>query len=365
MDLNAPDAISVIIPNYNHGTIVKEAISAFAFQNAAPAEIIVVDDKSTDNSLVELEALAVEFPSLRIIARQTRRGPVAALNVGLQAARGQYVCFGAADDVMLSGTLTALLAAVRAHPQAAFASCEALVVEAETGKITTRPPVRPAQTTGYLSPASTGRVLRRIDNWILCGAALVRRDLVIAEGGFDETLGPFADGYLLRSLALRHGCCFVPHLGLVWRVSQRSYSRSVAADPAAAQRMLEMAMTRMRGNDVFPPWYPALFARRWRFGTGLLAARARPINEAMLTTLSARGPLGRVLLRTAARFGGKAAELAALMWLFLQERPTSLVGLVWTYARRRMSGAHASHRGHWGYLSSMEARTGGPGQNQR
>jgi glycosyltransferase involved in cell wall biosynthesis len=90
--------LSVVIPNYNHGSVIANAISAFARQIPAPDEIIVVDDGSTDDSVPILMRLLELYPTLRILRLEANQGTVAAMNQGLRAARGTYVNFGASDD---------------------------------------------------------------------------------------------------------------------------------------------------------------------------------------------------------------------------------------------------------------------------
>ena len=213
------------------------------------------------------------------------------------------------------------------YPQAAFACCEVNVVDDDTGRSTYRPPVRPSYAPAFLDPLEVARLLRRIDNWILTGTAVVRRDFMLEAGGFDAALGASADSFVFRKLSLQHGCCFVPRLGLIWRKSARGLSRTQAADPSASMLTLATTLDRMRADPVFPRWYPAVFERRWRFAIGRLACQASPMNRAVLTYLG-KGSVGRAVLTLASAAGGRFGRIAALVWLTLQERPTSFAGLI-------------------------------------
>jgi glycosyltransferase involved in cell wall biosynthesis len=330
---SASPRLSAVIPNFNHGAVVGEAIRAIAGQTPAADEIIVVDDGSTDNSAEVLERLSKEIPRLLVLRLEENRGAIFALNHGLKHARGDYVNFGAADDLVRPGLFAAMLEVLALHPQAAFACCEAIVAETESGRTEFRPPVRPSNTETYFEPIEVRNLLRRIDNWILSGTALVRRDLVLDLGGFDPALGAFTDGFLFRKLALRHGFCFVPRLGLTWRVSTTGLSRLQAANFASSMAVLASAVSRMRADADFPSWYPEIFERRWRFAIGRIAASAHPMNRAVLVELS-RGPVGRTIMTVAAGIGGQIGRVVVLVWLTLLYRPTSLVGLVKTAIAR-------------------------------
>jgi len=106
-------------------------------------------------------------------------------------------------------------------------------------------------------------LLRRSDNWILTGSAVFRRDRVLEAGGFSSALGSFADGYLARKIALRHGFCFAPETVATWCIFEEGLSRTTAADPQQAVRAMARALAHIAANPIFPRWYPALFERRW------------------------------------------------------------------------------------------------------
>lgn len=89
--------ISVIIPVYNGERYLAEAIKSVLGQTLPAAEVIVVDDGSTDGSV----EIARRFsPSVRYF-RQINQGPATARNVGVNAAQGQMLAFLDADDLWL------------------------------------------------------------------------------------------------------------------------------------------------------------------------------------------------------------------------------------------------------------------------
>ena len=90
--------MSIVMPNYNHGSYLREAIAAIACQSTLPDEVVVVDDGSTDNSVAILQKLATDMPWLQIVRHTENRGVNAACNTGLKIIRGDFVLFSAADD---------------------------------------------------------------------------------------------------------------------------------------------------------------------------------------------------------------------------------------------------------------------------
>src|SRR5579872_2544425 len=88
---------SVIINNYNYGAYVAEAIKSALNQNYKPLEVIVVDDGSTDNSREVISS----FGDRILAIYQKNGGQNSACNAGWLKAKGNFVLFLDADDVLL------------------------------------------------------------------------------------------------------------------------------------------------------------------------------------------------------------------------------------------------------------------------
>lgn len=119
MKKNAPSSplVSVIMPCYNAAPFLREAVESVMGQTYTAVELIVVDDGSTDDSL----HILAEYPSIRLL-RQDHRGPYPARNVGIRAARGDYVAFLDADDYWAPTFLEEMVAALHGST-AALAYC--------------------------------------------------------------------------------------------------------------------------------------------------------------------------------------------------------------------------------------------------
>ena len=90
--------VSVIIPAFNSSAYVLEAIASAHAQTYAPLEVIVVDDGSTDDTAEKLRGL-IETGKIRY-QFQANQGLGAARNTGIQLARGKYLQFLDADDLI-------------------------------------------------------------------------------------------------------------------------------------------------------------------------------------------------------------------------------------------------------------------------
>jgi len=99
--------LSVVIPTWNRGHLVCEAIESAFNQRPGEVEIIVVDDGSTDNTV---EVVRRNFGShIRLLCLPSRRGAGAARNAGIGLASGELIAFLDSDDLWLPGKLDAEL----------------------------------------------------------------------------------------------------------------------------------------------------------------------------------------------------------------------------------------------------------------
>jgi glycosyltransferase involved in cell wall biosynthesis len=113
-----PTPVSVVCPTFNSAKSVDRALESVLSQTVAPLEVIVVDDGSTDDTVVvarrvldrhqEVPATVIEAP---------HRGPGSARNAGIRRARGAWIAFIDSDDVWLPRKLEAVDRAIAAHPE--------------------------------------------------------------------------------------------------------------------------------------------------------------------------------------------------------------------------------------------------------
>ena len=106
--------ISCVIPCYNGERFLGAALDSVIAQTLPPAEIIVVDDGSTDGSTADV---AANYGSRVTYLRQDNAGPAAARNRGLACARGDFVAFLDADDLWHQDKLARQAVRFEARPE--------------------------------------------------------------------------------------------------------------------------------------------------------------------------------------------------------------------------------------------------------
>jgi teichuronic acid biosynthesis glycosyltransferase TuaG len=92
--------VSAIIPCWRAGVTIRRALESIAAQTLRPAEVILVDDASGDDTLVILQALVSEYPAgwITVISLEKNQGPGVARNAGWERATQPWLAFLDADD---------------------------------------------------------------------------------------------------------------------------------------------------------------------------------------------------------------------------------------------------------------------------
>ena len=95
--------ISVIMPVFNGGKYIEEAIKSILNQTFIDFEFIIINDGSTDNSLTIIQSF--NDRRIKIINQETNHGNYPARNIGIASAQGEYICVMDSDDISLPNRL--------------------------------------------------------------------------------------------------------------------------------------------------------------------------------------------------------------------------------------------------------------------
>lgn len=104
-------AVSVVIPVFCREGTIERALASVTAQTWQDYEILVVDDGSTDRTVAVVEALGLK--QLRLIRHEANRGPAAARNTAIKAARGRWIALLDSDDEWSRDKLARQLAAMQ------------------------------------------------------------------------------------------------------------------------------------------------------------------------------------------------------------------------------------------------------------
>ena len=103
--------LSIVVNMYNTAKYMPKCMETLLEQDIPQEEyeIILVDDCSPDNSLEMAKEYAAQYKNVRVCTHEKNKGLAAARNTGIDAAKGQYLCFVDPDDYIEKNSLAALL----------------------------------------------------------------------------------------------------------------------------------------------------------------------------------------------------------------------------------------------------------------
>jgi glycosyltransferase involved in cell wall biosynthesis len=219
-----PPTLSVVLANYNHGSLLRRSLPALFAQTRPADEFILLDDASTDDSRAVLAEFAHGRAHVTVVHHETNCGVIPTYREGLRRARGDYIYFAAADDVALPDLFSRLMAAAAAHLGAGLCLADFFLFRSEGGKIT-RCHVCLAESAAFLDGRGFGRLLLSGARFYYppC-AAIVRRDALLGLEAYDPRAGWFTDWWTNLQIGLRSGVCLVPEALAGFQVSPDSFS---------------------------------------------------------------------------------------------------------------------------------------------
>ena len=270
--------VSVIIPSRNAAAWLPRAIASAAHPGA---EVVVVDDGSTDETAALLSRMSRAMPALRVL--QGGGGGVAlARNIGLAAARAPLIAFLDADDAWRPGKLDAQLALHRMRPELGFSFTDYRhVTEAgeDRGPCFAFWPRFAAMMRDQAAPLVLTRPLDQLlaENVVGTSTVVARADLLDRLGGFDPLIGASEDWDMWLRLARVAPVGCVPGI-----LADYTLHRVGNLSGARGARVEAMRRVITRHAPLAAPW-----ARR-AAGARLLVARAEAAQGEWAAPLALR-----------------------------------------------------------------------------
>jgi alpha-1,3-rhamnosyltransferase len=126
--------VSVVVPSYNHAQFVALTLRSIMKQSFVPAELVVIDDGSTDDSPEVIEQTLKDCPFPCELIARSNRGLCATLNEGLARTKGDYFAYLGSDDVWLPNFLKERVRLLQSRTDAVLAYGHAYFVD-EHGRV--------------------------------------------------------------------------------------------------------------------------------------------------------------------------------------------------------------------------------------
>ncbi|MBN1568191.1 MAG: glycosyltransferase [Acidobacteria bacterium] len=289
-------AVSIIMPCYNQGHFLAQAIQSVQDQTFKNWELIIVNDGSSDDT--EQVVHGFQDPRIRYIY-QNNRGLSAARNAGIRATQALFIALLDSDDLWEPPFLERMLECLDRNPHAAAAYCGYVFIDEHGNKIG-----NPCLKT--VPPQDFRRTLLNEGNWLVPSAVVCRKHSMEQAGSFDESLGGVADTDLWIRLCKQKTFVGVNSILIRYRLHEASMSRDAERMVSDFQRLTAKICGPLEGDPRY--WEQSkkdLYAGLFQYAARKYAAAGNMKMSAkyfiQLYCLSACLALGMGLWRTFAR----------------------------------------------------------------
>jgi len=275
--------VSVIIPTKDRRNLLAETLASLAAQTYREWEALVVDDGSIDGAQDLVLALAATDPRVRLIQRDRPPGGGSACrNIGIAAARGEYVLFLDSDDLLAPACLERRVALMKQHPKIDFAVYLTRLFQDEAGDC-------PSLWNRFTDEDDLNRFLRRDVPWQTSGP-LWRKASLTRIGPWNERAICAQDWeFHIRALAAGLTYLKVPEADCYYRLTRPGsisglwahhrhvYNRVRGFKEIADQLRIRQLLTEQRRRIMAGEYYEHAFGlpHRRRFAFALWAAGRR------------------------------------------------------------------------------------------
>lgn len=251
--------ISIVMPVFNTGEYLEQAIDSVLAQTAGAYgvmptyELLVVDDHSTDPLTLDIYSRYASSANVRVLRNQRGKGAAGARNTGIVCANGEWIGFLDSDDWYLPHALSSRWEFILENPGAKWVAAHFYLCTAERGlqkdPLSTRSPtlyglVKDDYESGLPTQLKTPVGLFAKYCAVGIHTVLLRRNLLVAKGMFDEDLPRAEDYQLWLKCAVDTDLWYVPQNIAVYRLRQGSLTRRDEPKYFHEHRMLEALLSR-------------------------------------------------------------------------------------------------------------------------
>lgn len=242
--------ISVLMPCYNHGKYLEQAIKGVLGQSYGDFELILIDDGSTDDSYDIMRAYASGDRRIKTIHSEENQGADEAFQAGMEMARGDFYSGCAADDYLCDDNF---FKKVITHLDGSSAAgCYGVAKRIRGDDESTIDLIGSGSKIGYIAPREFIDSFLSRTSFVTGFSAVWNMDFIDFVGGFPSKLGPQADYFINHVLPAKWGAYFIQDVTTVVRVFPDGYSSSAKTEDKIRRH--------------------ALFEKMWKLEIGLVDA---------------------------------------------------------------------------------------------
>jgi glycosyltransferase involved in cell wall biosynthesis len=311
--------VSIVLPTYNRAHLLPGSIDSVLAQTYSSWELIVVDDRSTDNTAEIVRGYLATDARIRYVKNTHKQGCAGARNQGREAARTGFIAFIDSDDTWKPYHLNAIMAQFAGNPDIDWIYADSEIVE--DGKVVTRSVFRELwQTRGELRVSQRGALSVIDDNRLLehaiqyglyaaCQSSVMRKRLFDATV-FDEDLQATEDWlFVLEIIYKGYKIAYLDNVHFTYVL----HPHSISANPRSKTVQANIAV-----YEEFEKFYEIVPQRMQLTRVQQLVVRSR-LADMYFWFFCRNGYLRMGDYRTANRYLSKCIRLKPLRVLYWRE----------------------------------------------
>jgi hypothetical protein len=198
LPLTRTPRVSVVIPCYNYGHYLLDAVGSALSQPGVAVDVLVVDDASSDDSACVARRLAACDPRVSVLVHDRNAGHIRTYNEGLARVAGDYLVLLSADDALVPGALAAAASLMDHHPRVGMVYGHA----ASFSDAVPRTDSAPRSWSTWSGRTWLTSMCRRAKNPVYTPSVVMRREAWQDAGGYDVRVPHAADMLLWYQTAL-------------------------------------------------------------------------------------------------------------------------------------------------------------------
>lgn len=263
--------VSIIIPCYNQGQFLAEAIQSAIGQDYEQKEIIVVNDGATDNT----REVATKFLQAIKYIEQKNLGVSAARNAAIRISNGDYIAFLDSDDVLLPGSITKRIAYLESHPDISLICSDSIFFN-ESGLLGLRSQLlnRPKNIDNFR--------WETVDYNATLSTVMLRRFCLEKAGLFEESIQNAEDWLMWVRMSRYFNMAFIDEPLIKYRLHSGNFTRSIKFNNVGHRVAISQIINAPYFDD-----YPAHFRAQLLFLRFASAWRLEPKRGALYYFINA------------------------------------------------------------------------------
>ena len=249
--------VSVIIPTFNSGLYIEEAVRSVLDQSYTDLEVLVIDDGSTDATREVVGTILDD--RLRYIPMEERCGNYFARNKGISLSRGEYLAFLDADDLWAKDKLRKQMAVFEKRPEVGICFSDHLVFKNKNKKEFFTDLINTYSADGRDYNQFIRRLL--IGNFVITSSVLAKRECFDRLGQFDTAFQNAMDYDMWLRIVLNYKPHYIPG-GLVFRrIHKLNISRNKVNSMKAVGYVLDKLLSEGTKHTFYSPEFEPLIRK--------------------------------------------------------------------------------------------------------